>query len=54
MIAETRKEEDPLQLYDRKGRVGYSIVIQAQFDEVMELHAFPFDTQSLDMSGARF
>jgi hypothetical protein len=49
MIQETRKEEDPLMLFDRKGRVGYSISIQAQFDEVMELHAFPFDTQSLDM-----
>lgn len=49
MIAEHRKEEDPLELFDRKGRVGYSISIQAQFDEVMELSSFPFDTQSLDM-----
>ena len=40
---------DPVYLVDRKGRVAYSITVKSAFDEVMELHSFPFDKQVFDI-----
>lgn len=40
---------DPIYLVDRKGRVAYAITVKSAFDEVMELHTFPFDKQVFDV-----
>ena len=42
--------EDPVTLQNRRtGRVGYSVTVKSVFDEVFELHHFPFDDQVFDV-----
>lgn len=48
-IEKLTETEDPVFLVDKQGRVGYAITVKSVFDEVFELHNFPFDRQMFDV-----